>query len=347
MTMNGDQPPRLRPVYMDQLDGDDFTDLMVMILDILGYDDVHRLKKGPDGGKDITMCQGRDLIYVENKHWRDTSVGRPAVQKVDSAASRAGAKHAFLVATGRFTKQAIEYADQMRGMRVELIDRDKLIGMAEEAGYKLIFNEEGREDEIYFYPESQADVQAELRINLIDQIEKEGNSGFIPSGKYSFYYGSFYRVEFVIKANPFSSRKATGTSPKRYIIIDARRPNAKSKDDPLASIYDGSSEHFDISTPIMDLEVWDNVKARFFEIRYDDFHLTLDEAYTIAFRYAKKVAEERGLPQDYVSVRNIHRFMIPVYSLEVKTDFQYFKIEAAYANGYFAMNYVILDFMDS
>jgi HJR/Mrr/RecB family endonuclease len=58
---------RFISAYMDELDGDDFTDHMVRVFDKVGYD-VKRTKKRKGGGKDIIMYGGKDLYCVERKH---------------------------------------------------------------------------------------------------------------------------------------------------------------------------------------------------------------------------------------------------------------------------------------
>ena len=80
-------------------------------------------KKGPDGGKDITMIDEGERIYVEVKHWK-SSVGRPLIQKLFGVMSADGIKRGYFVTSSYFTRQAHDEANKTG---VILIDGDSLV----------------------------------------------------------------------------------------------------------------------------------------------------------------------------------------------------------------------------
>ncbi|MBP6431229.1 MAG: restriction endonuclease [Ferruginibacter sp.] len=75
---------------------------------------------------------GLDVIYIQAKRWQGV-VGRPEVQKFVGALAGQRAKKGVFITTSYFTKEAIEYANQM-DTKVVLIDGEKL------AQYMIDFN---------------------------------------------------------------------------------------------------------------------------------------------------------------------------------------------------------------
>jgi len=93
-----------------------------------------------DKGRDILIRSPEGLIVVECKHHPKGSIGRPVVQKLHSAVIASKAVKGMLVTTGRFTKEAIEYARDIskEGIVIEMIDRPILIDMASRAKIALV-----------------------------------------------------------------------------------------------------------------------------------------------------------------------------------------------------------------
>ena len=74
---------------------------------------------GPDGGVDVLLKKGGKRYLVQCKHWRAMRVGVQPVRELYGvmAAHRAGG--GFVVTSGRFTEEAVRFAD---GLELELID---------------------------------------------------------------------------------------------------------------------------------------------------------------------------------------------------------------------------------
>ncbi|WP_135826086.1 restriction endonuclease [Halorussus ruber] len=131
---------------LDELSGHEFEDVMEDVFRNLGYQNVRQSKKTGDEGRDILMeefIDGRKRgVVVECKHQQ--KIGRPVVQKLHSAVATYdydGPKRGIIVTTGRFTDQAIEYADKLRRNgnehTVELMDGTDLREIADEVGLDL------------------------------------------------------------------------------------------------------------------------------------------------------------------------------------------------------------------
>jgi len=127
-------------VFLDQMSGFDFEELVADILSRLGYGHVEKILFTQDGGRDILIHSPKGLIVVECKHQPKTSIGRPIVQKLHSAVITSKAVKGMLVTTGRFTKEALEYASNLAvsGTPIDMIDRSILVDMASRANVTLV-----------------------------------------------------------------------------------------------------------------------------------------------------------------------------------------------------------------
>ncbi len=127
-------------VLLDAMDGYQFEDFCADLLTRLGYGRVEKTLYSQDGGRDILIQSPSGLVVVECKHQPNTSIGRPIVQKLHSAVLTSKAVRGLLVTTGRFTKEANEYAKLLasNGTIIEMIDRPILGDMASRAGVRLL-----------------------------------------------------------------------------------------------------------------------------------------------------------------------------------------------------------------
>ncbi len=122
------------------MSGFDFEEFTADLLTRLGYGEVEQVLRTQDGGRDILIRSPIGLIVVECKHQPNTSIGRPIVQKLHSAVVTSRAVKGMLVTTGRFTKDANDYARLLAtdGTLIEMIDRPILGDMASRAGIRLL-----------------------------------------------------------------------------------------------------------------------------------------------------------------------------------------------------------------
>ena len=66
---------------------------------------------------------GFNLIYIQAKRWdRNSTVGRPELQKFVGALAGQGATKGLFITTAQFTKEATEYANKQHTTKVVLVD---------------------------------------------------------------------------------------------------------------------------------------------------------------------------------------------------------------------------------
>lgn len=80
--------------------------------------------KGPDGGVDLVLAKGSERHLVQCKQWRATKVGVTVIRELYGVMSAKGATGGFVVTSGVFTQDALEFA---RGRNIELIDGPQLL----------------------------------------------------------------------------------------------------------------------------------------------------------------------------------------------------------------------------
>jgi restriction system protein len=99
----------------------------------MGYgsseDDLEHIGGSGDGGVDGVINQdalGLDQIYIQAKRYSDGIIGRPAIQAFVGALAGKHASRGIFITTSKFSRDAIEYAENLRETRVILIDGDEL-----------------------------------------------------------------------------------------------------------------------------------------------------------------------------------------------------------------------------
>lgn len=90
--------------------------------------------EGADGGVDLVLSKDGEKFLVQCKHWKAFKVGVEVVRELYGVMAAVGAAGGFVVTSGTFTREAIEFAD---GTNLELIDGRllrELLERAHEAG---------------------------------------------------------------------------------------------------------------------------------------------------------------------------------------------------------------------
>jgi restriction system protein len=77
-----------------------------------------------DGGVDLRAVRGRDSYPVQCKHWRARTVGVEVVRELYGVMAAERSAGGFVVTSGRFTRDAIKFAD---GREIQLIDGKTLL----------------------------------------------------------------------------------------------------------------------------------------------------------------------------------------------------------------------------
>ncbi len=110
-----------------------FERLVVELLVKMGYggtlpDAGKMTKLSGDEGIDGVIKEdklGLDMIYLQAKRWKDSSVGRPEIQKFVGALAGQKAQKGVFITTSFFSKEAREYAANLQ-QKVVLIDGEQL-----------------------------------------------------------------------------------------------------------------------------------------------------------------------------------------------------------------------------
>jgi restriction system protein len=84
----------------------------------------------PDGGVDLVLSKDGEKILVQCKQWRAFKVGVSVVRELYGVMAAQGASGGIVVTSGRFTDEAVAFAD---GRNVRLVDGPKLRSLLEEA----------------------------------------------------------------------------------------------------------------------------------------------------------------------------------------------------------------------
>lgn len=85
---------------------------------------------GADGGVDLVVTKGSEKRLVQCKQWRAFKVGVTTIRELYGVMAAKGAAGGFVVTSGEFTGDAIEFA---HGRNIELINGAQLLGMIERA----------------------------------------------------------------------------------------------------------------------------------------------------------------------------------------------------------------------
>jgi restriction system protein len=152
------------------MSGFDFEKLVADILSRLGYGSIERVLFTQDEGRDILVRSPNGLVVVECKHHPRGTIGRPVVQKLHSAVISSGAVKGLLVTTGKFTQEAIDYANRLAasGTVIEMIDRPILTDMSSRAGIRLVIGNESLN--VWTYPVPTLITSEKALITYIESV---------------------------------------------------------------------------------------------------------------------------------------------------------------------------------
>ena len=121
----------------DALDGMSWREFEMLVGEgfrLQGYQVVETGGGGADGGVDLVLTKpgksGGEKFLVQCKQWRAFKVGVDVVRELYGVMAAKGATGGFVVTSGRFTDEAVSFAN---GRNVTLIDGPKLHGLIRQA----------------------------------------------------------------------------------------------------------------------------------------------------------------------------------------------------------------------
>jgi restriction system protein len=141
-----------------------FERLVVTLLTTMGYggstaDAGKALGRPHDGGIDGVIKEdklGLDLIYIQAKKWRDTTVGSVEVQSFVGALAGVKARKGVFITTSKFSREAETYAAALEN-KVILIDGERLTELMFEysLGVSTVHTYEVKRVEMDFFEEDE------------------------------------------------------------------------------------------------------------------------------------------------------------------------------------------------
>jgi len=121
----------------DALDGMSWREFEMLVGEafrLQGFQVVETGGGGADGGVDLVLTRagknGSEKFLVQCKQWRAFKVSVDVVRELYGVMAARGATGGFVVTSGRFTPEAISFAD---GRNVTLVDGSKLYGLIRQA----------------------------------------------------------------------------------------------------------------------------------------------------------------------------------------------------------------------
>lgn len=102
----------------------DFERLLAEAFRRQGYSVEHLGGAGPDGGVDLRLKRGGELVLVQCKQWLSWSVGVKIVRELHGVVAAQSATRGIVVTSGTYTQDAAAFA---RTVPMTLIDGDELL----------------------------------------------------------------------------------------------------------------------------------------------------------------------------------------------------------------------------
>jgi restriction system protein len=96
-----------------------FEKLVGEVFRMQGYQVVETGGMGPDGGMDLMLRRDRETHLVQCKQWKAYKVGVETVRELYGVMAAKGATGGFVVTSGRFSREASQFA---AGLNIRLID---------------------------------------------------------------------------------------------------------------------------------------------------------------------------------------------------------------------------------
>ena len=102
----------------------EFEELIAEVYKRKGYNVTETGGSGADGGVDLILKKGGEILFVQCKHWRMERVGVKVVRELYGVMAAEGASGGIVISSGLFTQEAQEFT---RGKSLELIDGNELV----------------------------------------------------------------------------------------------------------------------------------------------------------------------------------------------------------------------------
>ena len=119
---------------LETLSWREFVTLVGQAFRLQGYNVNEPGGAGADAGMDLLLRKERQTFLVYCKHWRAAKVGVETVQAAHAAMRIRGAAAGFVLACGRFNREAVQFA---AGANIRLVDGPALLALIQQARASL------------------------------------------------------------------------------------------------------------------------------------------------------------------------------------------------------------------
>lgn len=109
--------------YISSLSWEEFEELIAKFYKAKGYSVKLKGGSGGDNGIDVLLFKKSQKTIVQCKHWKTKSVGVPIIREMFGVMVSEKAISVIIVTSGRFTKEAYNFA---KGKPIELVNGVKL-----------------------------------------------------------------------------------------------------------------------------------------------------------------------------------------------------------------------------
>jgi restriction system protein len=101
----------------------EFEDLVGESYRRKGYNVTEKGGGGADGGVDLVLRKGEEILLVQCKHWKLDKVGVKIIRELYGVVAAEGASGGIVISSGTFTKEATDFA---KGKPIELLNGAEL-----------------------------------------------------------------------------------------------------------------------------------------------------------------------------------------------------------------------------
>ncbi|HEX2546701.1 MAG TPA: restriction endonuclease [Ramlibacter sp.] len=115
---------------LNNMSWQEFEVLVAESFRLQGFDVVETGGGGADGGVDMVARRGKETFLVQCKQWRAFTVGVDVLRELYGVMAARGAAGGFVVTSGKFTSDAVAFAE---GRNVRLVDGQRLFGLLQQA----------------------------------------------------------------------------------------------------------------------------------------------------------------------------------------------------------------------
>jgi restriction system protein len=136
-----------------------------------GYAVEESLGGGPDGGIDLTLRKAGRTILVQCKRWKTGSVGAPVIREMFGILTDQGADEVIVVASGIFTREAMQFA---QGKPIQLVEGPALLELLSTVQRKSAGRDDSRSEK--FVNSENPPTCPKCGLTMVERVARRGKN---------------------------------------------------------------------------------------------------------------------------------------------------------------------------